>query len=120
MLTGGLGFNIYVISYLYININRFVNLHNPLNLNIIPTFYHSINQGLLNLDIINFVCLLIIIGLIIMLFYRFNYNKNVKNIYFLILLTLLLIGLINSTFTIDELYANLDSYVNIYINEREK
>ena len=119
VVTFGIGFFIYGINLISTNLNRFVSLHNPVNNNIGATIYGSIEDALFNLEIANYISLAIIICLIILLLFRFHYNKEINTIYIWFLVITLIVGLAFSTYVVSELYINLDSYVNIYNNFKD-
>jgi group I intron endonuclease len=106
--------SIYLINGVYTNINHFIGLHSSINNNIVPTAYVSIQAALFNLNIINYISLAIIISLAAIFYYKFHFNRNLNNIYYWILFIMLIIALAFSAYILDELYTNLDSYVNIH------
>lgn len=75
-----------------------------------------IEDALFNLGVANYLSLGIIISLIILLLLIFHFNKKLSVIYIRFLITILIITLAYFAYTSDELYINLDSYVNIYNN----
>ena len=111
----GILFSIYGINNISNNFYYFITLHNCVNNKIVSIYNESIEIELFNLKVVNYVSLAIMINLIIILLYKFYFNKEIKNIYIWILLIMLIITLNLSASIFNELYTNIDSYVNIYI-----
>lgn len=114
ILIFGISSKVYFVNFMSIHSDKIINSHNSVNNKIVTTFYPSIQDGLFNLMITNYVSLVIIIGLIIILLRKFHFNKDISNIYIWILVVILIITLAFSGYIFNELYTNLDSYVNIY------
>jgi len=112
--------SIYGINAMSTNIDRFIDLHSPVNNDIVATAYKSIEDALFSLGVTSYISLAIIISLIIILLFRFHFspfsNKKIGAIYIWVLLIILIIALAFSVYTVNELYTNIDSYVNIYIS----
>ena len=68
---------------MYVDTDRFINSHNPVKNNIMPTVYGSIEDALFNLGVVNYISLVIIISLIIILLFIFHFssNKKISSIY---------------------------------------
>jgi hypothetical protein len=93
-------------------INAHLSLH-PLKDNLYITD-RSIEEMLSYLYIGNYICLVTLIFLILILLYRFHFNKEISNIYIWLLVILLVLTLAFSVYISNELYTNLDNYVFTY------
>ena len=116
MIVFGLSTNLYVIYRVYINIDRFINTHNPISSNIVPTIYKSIEDALFILGVINFISLVIVISLIIILLFILHFNRRISIIYIWALVIALIITLAYFTYISSDIYTNIDSYINMYNN----
>ena len=119
-LLFGITFSVCAVSFVSIYLDRGINTHNSASNNILPTVYKSIEDALFNLGAVNFISLALIISLIIILLFRFHYNRKVSTVYIWVLLVTLITLLAYSSYISGELYTNTDSYVNIYNNLRTK
>jgi hypothetical protein len=116
----GISISIYGINAIYINLDRGINTHNPLNNNIVSTLYKSIEDALFSLGVVNYVSLVVIIILIIILLIKFHFNRKISTVYIWLLVVLLIIAIAYSAYIGSDLYSNIDSYVNIYNNNIKK
>jgi len=114
----------YTLHNLCINIDSYINIHNSLfsniNDNIIYIENKSILDILLNLKIINYMSIISIFSLMGLVILKFHSNKNINNLYIWLILIALLSSLAFSAYTYNDLYTNIDNYVNIYLNIRNK
>jgi hypothetical protein len=102
-----------------VNIENLINVHISLNSNIIYNisfinmFNSSIQDILLCLKIINFISIIALILLILQIKLKFNYNKNINNIY--VWSTIIIIGLTLafSGYVYQDLHTNINSYISI-------
>jgi len=102
-----------------VNIENLINVHISLNSNIINNisfinmFNCSIQDILLWLKIINLISIIALILLILQIKLKFNYNKNINNIY--VWSTIIIIGLTLafSGYVYQDLHTNINSYVSI-------
>jgi hypothetical protein len=120
ILICGLSGSVYFINGMLINLDKFVNSHNSANNNIVTTLFKSIEDGLFSLEIINYMSLALIISLIIILLFRFHFDRRISAFYIWALVITLIVTLAISGYISDDLYTNIDSYVNIYNNLRTK
>jgi hypothetical protein len=113
VLIAGSGFSIYFTYSLYTNLDIFINSHNNNN---IATHFESIEDGLFNLQIINCISLIIIIDFMLLLIFHFNKKTNINYVCPVLLKALAIsMGIYADINT--ELYTNIDTYVNIYLNK---
>jgi L-asparagine transporter-like permease len=93
-------------------INAHLSLH-PLKDNLHLTD-RSIEEMLSYLQWGNYICLVTLICLIVILLYRFHFNREISSIYIWLLIILLVLTLAYSVYISGELYTNLDSYIYTY------
>jgi hypothetical protein len=114
----------YTLQNLCVNIDSYINIHNSLfsnnNDNSIYIDNKSILEILLNLKRINYISIISIISLMSLVMLKFNLNKNINNLYIWLILIILIFSLAFSAYTYNDLYTNIDSYVNTYLNIRNK
>lgn len=110
----GVSVSIYLLEGVSMNIGIFIDSHYNSVDDIGITTYKSIQDALFNLKIVNYLSLTIIFTLSIALYRVFSYNKKINTIYIWLLIVTLLGMLVYSAYIFNELYSNLDSYVNIY------
>jgi hypothetical protein len=51
---------------------------------------------------------------------KFYFNKNINNIYIWLTLLILILNLAFAAYIFEDLHTNIDNYVNMYINLRNK
>jgi len=110
----------YALYKLLINLDSFVDGYISFN----PNFAHnityipkrSLNNILLNLNIINFISIITLISLTLQIMLKFHLYKNIKNIYILLTLIILILLITFAAFIFGDLYKHIGSYVNLYIN----
>lgn len=77
--------NLYILLIIYTKIETFIKVHVYLNPDVADnnTFIpiKSIEEILLNLSLINFISFIVVTILIIQARLKFNFNKNINNIY---------------------------------------
>lgn len=112
----------YTLHNLCVNIDSYINIHNSLFSNINENRIYIDNKSildiLLNLKIINYITIISIFFLMGLVMLKFHLNKNIKNLYIWLILIALIISLALSAYTCNDLYANIDNYINIYLNIR--
>jgi hypothetical protein len=121
VITFALLFDAYTLHDVYTNIDSYVNIHKSShfysnNLLIIDT---SILHRLIFSRIINFIGIINLFYLILILIRKFHLEKGVSNILIWILIILLILDLSFSAYIYNDLYTNIDSYVNMYINMKK-
>ena len=120
----GLSISVYAIHDILINLDSYVNIHVKLNsninenINLINMFSKSMKDNILNLKISNYISIIAIISLMGLTMLKFHFNKNVHNIFIWLLILILIITLAFSAYTYNELYTNINSYVNMYLNQK--
>jgi hypothetical protein len=114
VLLFGITLSLYGINTVSADTGRFISFHSSVNNNIMPTIYESIEVALFNLKVVNYISLFAVTNLTILLLFRFHFNKKINISYIWFLLIILIVALGFSAYTFNELYTNLDSYVNIY------
>lgn len=120
----GLSISAYALYNICVNIDSFINVHISFN----PSLTHnsvylpnkSIKDILLNLRIINYISIIAMISLMLQVMLKFHFNNNIKNIYIWLALSVLIFDLAFSAYILGDLYTQIDSYVNMYINLRNK
>jgi hypothetical protein len=124
LVTFVLCLDAYTLHDLYNNIDSYVNIHNSMhsnsafnNLYVVDT---SILDRLLLSRIINFVGIITILYLILHLIQIFHLKKRISNTIIWILITLLILDLAFSAYIFNDLYTNIDSYVNMHISTKNK
>lgn len=124
LVTFVLCLDAYTLHDLYNNIDSYVNIHNSMhsnsafnNLYVVDT---SILDRLLFSRIINFVGIITILYLILHLIQIFHLKKRISNTIIWILITLLILDLAFSAYIFNDLYTNIDSYVNMHISTKNK
>jgi len=110
----------YTLHNLCVNMDSYINIHNSLfsnnNDNSIYIDNNSILDILLILKLINYISIISIISLIGLVMLKFHSNKNIKNLYIWLILIALIFSLAYSAYTYNDLYTNINNYVNIYLN----
>ena len=123
ILVFALSISAYTIHNICANMDSFIDVHNSFNYNSINNSIcianKSIKELFLNLEITNYVSIITIISLITQIVFKFHFNKNVNNINIWLILLILILTLAFSAYTYNDLYTNLDSYVNMYISLRK-
>jgi hypothetical protein len=124
LVTFALCLDAYTLHDLYNNIDSYVNIHNSMhsnsafnNLYVVDT---SILDRLLFSRIINFVSIITMLYLILHLIQIFHFKKSLSNTIIWILITLLILDLAFSAYIYNDLYTNIDSYVNMHISTKNK
>ena len=124
LVTFALCLDAYTLHDLYNNIDSYVNIHNSMhsnstfnNLYVVDT---SILDRLLFSRIINFVGIITILYLILHLIRIFHLKKRISNTIIWILITFLILDLAFSAYIYNDLYTNIDSYVNMHISTKIK
>jgi hypothetical protein len=123
VITFALCLDAFTLHDVYTNIDSYVNVHNSLhsnsghnNLYVIDT---SILDRLMFSRIINFISIINMFYLVVLLIRKFNLEKSVSNTIIWILIILLILDLAFSAYIYNDLYTNIDSYVNMYINMKK-
>jgi len=120
----GLSISAYALYSICVNIDSSINVHISFNPNLSHNSVYlpdkSIKDILLNLRIINYISITAMISLMLQVMLKFHFNKNIKNIYIWLALSVLIFALAFSAYTFGHLDTQIDSYVNIYINLRNK
>jgi hypothetical protein len=123
-ITFGSSFDAYLLHNLCADIDSFINVHNSFYSNYTGDNINTINKSILdvleNLKLINYVSILSIIFLMLQIVLKFHFNKNKNSIYIWLLLLILILSLAFSAYTCNDLYTNLNSYVKMYINMKNK
>jgi hypothetical protein len=124
ILIFGLGVNTYVLYKLLMNLDSFIEGYISFNPNFNKNNLHtpdmSIQDKLWNLNIANYISIFSIVFLMLLISLKFHYNKNVNNSYIWLILLVFIIILIFTGFTYGDLYANINNYVDMYINLKKK
>jgi hypothetical protein len=119
----GSSLDAYTLHSLCANIDSYINVHNSLYSNYNENSLYNANKSildiLLNLKIINYMSIVSIISLMGLVMLKFNSNKNINNIYIWLIFIILILTLAFSAYTYNDLYTNIDNYVNTYINTRK-
>ena len=119
-----LGIEAYSLYKLSINLDSFIDGYISFNPNFTDNSTYSpnksINDILLNLKVNNYIYLFAIIFLMFQVILKFHFNKNINNIYIWLVLLILIVALAFAAYTYGDLYIHIDSYVNMYINLRNK
>ena len=119
----GLSIDAYALHKLSINLNNFIEGYisfNPYFANTIYVPDISIKDAILNIIIANYISITAIILLMLQVLLKFHYNKNINNLYIILMLLVLIFALIFTANSYSNLYAHIDSYIKIYINLRNK
>jgi hypothetical protein len=99
-----------------IKVHLLLNFHIINNIYFINTFNYSIQDILICLKIINLISIIALILLIVQIILKFNYNKNINNIYVLFILLIISLTIAFSGYIYQDLHTNINSYISIYIN----
>jgi hypothetical protein len=120
----GLSIEAYALYNICINVDSFIDIHvsyNPyITNNSLYISDKSIKDILLNLKLINYISIFTMISLIIQIILKFHFNKKINNIYIWLVLLILILALMFAAHTYGDLYININSYANMYINLRNK
>lgn len=123
VITFSLCFDAYTLQDVFTNIDSYVNIHKSLHSNSAHNNLHIIDTSILDrlifLRIINFIGIINMFCLILVLIRKFNLEKSVSNTLIWILIMLLLLDLAFSAYIFNDLYTNIDSYVNMHINMKK-
>jgi Cytochrome C and Quinol oxidase polypeptide I len=114
------------------------------------TLSSPLENLLLNLEMISYVCISMLVLLIIQILFKLHLkndiklnlssilgnkfneslefyinkiillNKKMSTIYIWLIIIIIFVGLYSSAYTLHDLYTNIDSYVNVYINVKNK
>ena len=147
ILMFGLTISAYTVHNIYANMNSFINVHNWLksnSINNICTVDKSIEDILLSLLMLDYMCIVIMISLIIQIVSKLHFknneklnlssilganinnkleyylnkiiylNKKMSVIYIWLMILSLILALSFSAYTCNELYTNIDSYINVH------
>jgi phosphoglycerol transferase MdoB-like AlkP superfamily enzyme len=115
----GLSAEAYGLYKLFINLDNCVEVYISFNPNFaqnsIDIPVQSIQEILLNLQTANYISFIVIITLMLLTMLKFHYNKKIKNLFVWLVLLTLMVTLAFMAYTFEDLYTNIDTYVNIYI-----
>lgn len=119
-------FILIIFAYNHISvdiINCVKNDHVAYNINNLNNNTYIANKSmkniLLHLQIVNYISITAIIFLVLLIFYKFHLKKNISNICIWLPLFILILTLVFFVYNFNDLYININSYVNMYINLRK-
>lgn len=121
--------NIYILSIdtyalyrLSKNLDNFINGYISFNTNFANNSLHdlSIKNIMFNLKIINSIAIFSLVALISQVFVEFRTNQKINKIFFWLTLFIFTLTLAYLGYAYGDFHAHLGSYVNAYINIRNK
>jgi hypothetical protein len=122
LITFALCFDAYTLHDVYNNIDSYVNVHNSLHSNSTYNNPYVVDTSILDIlmysRILNFVSIITMLYLILLLIRKFHLQKGMSNTFIWILIVLLILDLAFSAYIYNDLYTNIDSYVNVHINTK--
>jgi hypothetical protein len=122
VILSGLSVFAYALHNVCVYIDNYINghilFHADLKENISSIYMSdkSIIDQFNNLEIINFTSIIIIIFLISLIFFKFQLNKGIKNVYIWLLILILILTLAFSAYIFNDLGLNINNYVKTYLN----
>ena len=124
VITFALCLDAYTLHDVYTNIDNYVNMHKSLHSNLVHNNLYIIDTSILDRLLfsifINFISIINMFYLILVLIRKFHLEKSVSNILIWILIILLILELAFSAYIYNDLYTNIDSYVNMLISMKNK
>lgn len=114
----------YSLHKLLINLDNFIEGYisfNPdFSKNIVYIPEKSLNNILFNLNIVNYISIFTLGFLILQVVLKLHYNKDISHVYIWLALSVFVLSLGFAAYTYGDLYTHINSYVNMYINLRNK
>jgi len=124
LITFALCFDAYTLHDVYNNIDSYVKIHNSLHSNSAYNDSYTIDTSILDMllysRIFNFISIIIMFYLILQLIQLFHLKKDISNTIIWILIVLLILNLAFSAYIFNDLYTNIDNYVNMHISMKNK
>lgn len=124
LITFALCLDAYTLHDLYNNIDSYVNIHNSMHSNSAFKNLYAVDTSILDRllfsRIINFLGIISMFILILHLIRIFHLKKSISNTIIWILITLIILDLAFSAYIYNDLYTNIDSYVNMHISIKNK
>ena len=124
LITFALCFDAYTLYDVYNNIDSYVKIHNSLHSNSALNDSYTIDTSMVDMllysRIFNFVSIIIMCYLILQLIQLFHLKKNISYTIIWILIVLLILDLAFSAYIFNDLYTNIDNYVNMHISMKIK
>lgn len=122
-ITFALCFDAYTLQDVYNNIDNYVKIHNSLHSNSVYNDSYTIDTSILDMllysRIFNFVSIIITFYLILQFIQLFHFKKDVSNTIIWILIVLLILDLAFSAYIFNNIYTNIDNYVNMHISNEK-
>jgi hypothetical protein len=124
LITFALCFDAYTLHDVYNNIDSYVNIHNSLHSNSVYNNSYIVNTSILDMilysRILNFFSIFNMLILILSLIWKFYLKKSISNTIIWILIVLLILDLAFTAYIYNDLYTNIDSYVNMHLSMKNK